>query len=109
RRLTAGIGKAEDRAYANPDPRSERGERSSIPAVSRRRTLPEASAASRLRRGARVVDWDGLENRWAAPPSRGFESHPLRWPVEVAPQPPRAAGSHACIVGVVLERRPAIW
>ena len=25
-----------------------------------------------------MVDWDGLENRWVAPPSRGFESHPLR-------------------------------
>ena len=30
------------------------------------------------RRGARVVEWDGLENRCGARPHRGFESHPLR-------------------------------
>jgi hypothetical protein len=29
-------------------------------------------------RGARVVEWDGLENRCGARPHRGFESHPLR-------------------------------
>ena len=28
-------------------------------------------------RGARVVEWDGLENR-CGPFHRGFESHPLR-------------------------------
>ena len=30
------------------------------------------------RRGVRVVEGDGLENRWALFGSRGFESHPLR-------------------------------
>ena len=29
-------------------------------------------------RGARVVEWDGLENRCGARLHRGFESHPLR-------------------------------
>ncbi len=30
------------------------------------------------RRGARADEWNGLENRREARPSRGFESHPLR-------------------------------
>jgi hypothetical protein len=29
-------------------------------------------------RGARVVEWDGLENRCGPMDHRGFESHPLR-------------------------------
>ncbi len=33
-----------------------------------------------LRRGARVVEWDGLENRCGPCGHRGFESHPLRCP-----------------------------
>ena len=32
-----------------------------------------------VRRGARVVDRDGLENRSRCKPIRGFESHPLRF------------------------------
>ena len=29
-------------------------------------------------RGARAVEWDGLENRCGSLSHRGFESHPLR-------------------------------
>jgi hypothetical protein len=33
----------------------------------------------RFGRGARVVEWDGLENRCGPRGHRGFESHPLRY------------------------------
>jgi hypothetical protein len=36
------------------------------------------SAISNSWRDARVVEWDGLENRFGACPQRGFESHSLR-------------------------------
>ena len=31
-----------------------------------------------IRRGARVAEWGGLENRCGLPGHRGFKSHPLR-------------------------------
>ena len=34
--------------------------------------------APRAWRGARAVEWDGLENRCGPCGHRGFESHPLR-------------------------------
>jgi hypothetical protein len=41
-------------------------------------------------RGARVVEWDGLENRCGACLHRGFESHPLRlWGSLTSPSPNR--------------------
>src|SRR5688572_8613953 len=38
----------------------------------------QASWYNRPRRGARVAEWGGLENRCGSLGHRGFESHPLR-------------------------------
>jgi hypothetical protein len=43
-------------------------------------------------RGARVVEWDGLENRCGARPHRGFESHPLRLIVYIIVPSPNGEG-----------------
>ncbi len=34
-----------------------------------------------FRKGGRVVDCTGLENRPGVTPQRGFESHPFRWSI----------------------------
>lgn len=48
-------------------------------AVGRERPLPFTPRPSRVpRRGARVVESGGLENRCRPSVDRGFESHPLR-------------------------------
>ena len=41
------------------------------------RPVKQENVAAAVRRGGRVVDGSGLENRQSAS-SRGFESHPLR-------------------------------
>jgi hypothetical protein len=50
-----------------------------------------------------VVEWDGLENRCGASPHRGFESHPLRFWVNLTSPSPDGEGFYFFILVLSLK------